>query len=51
MSFGTGQRLRTVATGFWILDNYENGAKKLYNGGVKIRKKKKSLNVPYLSFR
>lgn len=50
MSFGNGQRLKTVATGLWILDNYENSAKKLYNGEVK-RKKRKKLNVPYLSFK
>jgi hypothetical protein len=53
MSFGTGQRLKTIATGFWILDNYENSLKKLYNGKMKKNdnKKKKELNVPYLVFR
>ena len=50
MSFGTGQRLKTVATGLWILDNYENSVKKLYNGGARKIKKKK-LKVPYLSFK
>lgn len=51
MSFGSGQRIKAVSTGLWLLDNYENVDKKLYNGEIKHVSKKKTLNVPYLSFR
>jgi hypothetical protein len=49
MSFGNGQRIKTIATAMWLLDNYENSAKKLYND-VRKAKKKKSISVPYLIF-
>lgn len=48
LSFGTGQRFKTIAVATWLLDNYERTTKKLYNGG---RKTKKKLNIPYLVFR
>ena len=49
MSFGSGQRIKTLATGVWILDNYENSLKKNQNQPKKHQKKE--LHVPYLTFR
>lgn len=49
MAFGEGQRIKTVATGLWLLDNYENALKKVKVDKAKIKEKKK-LRVPYLSF-
>jgi hypothetical protein len=50
MGIGNGQRIKTISTAVWILDNYETLAKKLYNNPKK-KKKKKFFKVPYLSFR
>lgn len=47
LSYGTGQRFKTIAVATWLLDNYERGEKKLYNPNRKVNK---FINVPYLSF-
>jgi phage terminase large subunit-like protein len=39
-SFGSGQRIKTVATGLWLLDNYETKSKNVYNGEERPKKKK-----------
>jgi phage terminase large subunit-like protein len=49
MGFGTGQKIKTVATGIWLLDNWENSLKK--EKSSIINKKKKTLNIPYLVFK
>ena len=48
MSFGDGQRIKTVATALWLLDNYENMEKQ---EGQKKRIKKKSSQPRYRIFR
>ncbi len=50
-SYGTGQRIKTVAMGLWILDNYENREKRVYNEKDIIkRRERKKLNLPYKVF-
>lgn len=48
-SFGSGQRIKTVAMGIWLLDNYETKSKNMYNDEERP-KKKKFLKVPYRVF-
>ena len=50
-SYGTGQRIKTVAYGFWLLDKYETDEKTMYNGKKKKNIRKKELRVPYLVFK
>ena len=50
MSFGKGQRIKTIATALWLLDNYENTEKQMPQNAETI-KKKKTLQVPYKIFR
>lgn len=50
MAYGTGQRIKTLAVALWLLDNYENREKKLYNNPNKPKRIKKTLNVRYLIF-
>lgn len=47
LSFGDGQRIKTVASALWLLDNYENGDKL---GTKKKKTKNKKVNVPYRVF-
>lgn len=49
MGFGDGQRLMTVATGLWLLDNYENNEKTSFNRTTK-KKLDKKINVRYRVF-
>lgn len=51
MSFGSGQRIKTIAMGLWLLDNYETRDKKMYNDGERPAKKQKKLMVPYRVFK
>lgn len=51
MSFGTGQRIKTLAVALWLLDEYENYDKKLYNDDDNKKKIRKKLNTPYLIFK
>lgn len=48
MSFGKGQHIKTVATALWLLDNYEDGEKRMKENPQKPKKKK--LRVPYKIF-
>jgi hypothetical protein len=50
LSYGSGQRIKTVATAIWLLDNYETRDKNMYNDGEKPSKKKKNLRLPYRVF-
>lgn len=49
MSFGSGQRMKTLATAIWILDTYETGSKKLYNKS-KDSIVNKAPKIPYRIF-
>lgn len=46
--FGDGQRIMTVATGLWLLDNYENMEKQSFNHPHK--KRNKTQNIRYRVF-
>ena len=50
IGYGDGQRIRTVATALWLLDNYENDAESAYNGVNQHKKERKTLKVPYRVF-
>lgn len=49
MGYGSGQRIKTVAIALWLIDNYENLDRKLYNQPK--RHKAKKINIPYLVFK
>lgn len=55
LGYGDGQRIRTVATGLWLLDHYEKQEMSVYNGNqqrvAQKAKKRNPLQVPYRVFR
>lgn len=52
MGYGDGQRIKTVATGLWLLDHYEKEENAVYNGNKQQAKpKRNALQVPYRVFR
>lgn len=52
LGYGDGQRIRTVATGLWLLDHYEKEENPVYNGSKqRALKKRNVLKVPYRVFR
>ena len=51
LGYGDGQRIRTVATGLWLLDHYEKQDNPVYNGNKQKAHKRNVLQVPYRVFR